>query len=80
MKNALLALALLAFIGSAAAHEKDGKDKDKKGAKKEACSAEAKAHCGGAGASTSLPTCCAKKGASATSTTAPAAKPAEKSL
>ncbi|KAA9325864.1 hypothetical protein F0P96_19050 [Hymenobacter busanensis] len=68
MKNALLALALFAFVGSASAT--DGKDeKGKKAAKKEACSAEAKAHCGGAKASTAslggVPACCAKKGASA---------------
>jgi len=52
MKNALLALALFAFVGTASAHEgKDGK-KEKKGAK--ACSAAEK---GGS--------CCAKKGKTA---------------
>ena len=82
MKNALFALALLAFVGTATAHEKDGKDKDKKGAKKEHCSTEMKAGCAEKGATAGTPSCCMKKGAaaSAASTTAPAAKPAEKSL
>ncbi|RYU83266.1 hypothetical protein [Hymenobacter persicinus] len=70
MKNALLALALFAFVGSAAAHEgKDGK-KDKKSTK--SCSMAEK---GGA-------SCCAKKGKTASvkpAETLPSA-PATKSL
>ncbi|GAB3833175.1 hypothetical protein [Hymenobacter jeollabukensis] len=73
MKNALLALALFAFVGTASAT--DGKDKDKKGAKKENCSAEMKAHCASKGATAGTPACCMKKGASAAASTAPAAKP-----
>lgn len=64
MKNALLALALFAFVGSASAHDgKDGKGPGKKG--KEACSAEAKSHCSKdmAGGLGSTPSCCMKKGA-----------------
>ncbi|RAK70155.1 hypothetical protein [Hymenobacter edaphi] len=81
MKNALLALALFAFVGTASAT--DGKDKDKKGAKKENCSAEMKAGCASKGASAGTPSCCMKKGASAAVTTpaaAPSAAPAVKSL
>ncbi|UOQ77326.1 hypothetical protein MUN84_00945 [Hymenobacter sp. 5516J-16] len=67
MKNALLALALFAFVGTASAHE--GKD-GKKG-KKETC---AKATAAGS-------SCCMKKGAKTASVTpAPAAAPAVKSL
>ena len=81
MKNALLALALFAFVGTASAHDKDGKDKDKKGAKKEACSTDMKAHCASKGATAGTPSCCMKKGAAASAaSTTPAAKPAEKSL
>jgi hypothetical protein len=84
MKKTLLALALLAFTGSAAfaheGHEKEGK----KGKKKEACSAEAKAHCSKEGSASlgGTPSCCMKKGAkaSATTTRAPATAPATKSL
>lgn len=82
MKNALLALALFAFVGTAYAHEKDGKDKDKKGAKKEHCSTEMKAGCAEKGATAGTPSCCMKKGASASaaSTATPAVKAADKSL
>jgi hypothetical protein len=74
MKNALLALALFAFVGTAAAHE--GDKTTKKGKKKEHCSAEAKtASLGG------TPSCCAKKGAkTAAVAPAPAPAPAVKSL
>jgi hypothetical protein len=61
MKNALLALALFAFVGSAAAH--DGKDDKGKKSKKEACSTEMKAHCSQEGASAATPSCCMKKDA-----------------
>lgn len=84
MKKTLLALTLLAFTGATAFAHEGGNDKDgKKGKKKEACSAEAKAksHCGGEAASLgSTPSCCMKKGAKAAATTAPAAAPAAKAL
>ncbi|GAB3294043.1 hypothetical protein [Hymenobacter tenuis] len=60
MKNALLALALFAFAGSAVAHDgtKDGKAKK---SKKEACTTEMKATCAKTGASAGTPSCCMKK-------------------
>ncbi|GAA4386030.1 hypothetical protein [Hymenobacter koreensis] len=63
MKNALLALALFAFVGSASAH--DGKDeKGKKGKKAKSgqshCASEAKEATATLG---STPSCCSKKGA-----------------
>ncbi|MFD2785967.1 hypothetical protein [Hymenobacter rubripertinctus] len=81
MKNALLALALFAFVGSASAHEGE---KGKK-AKKTAASTEAKAHCDMAGSmgSAGTPSCCMKKEAktsAAAATPAPAAKVVGKSL
>jgi hypothetical protein len=87
MKKTLLALALLAFTGTTAfaheGHDKDGKN-DKKGKKKEACSAEAKAHCSKEGTASlgGTPSCCMKKGAKASAvvTPAPALTPATKSL
>lgn len=73
MKNALLALALFALVGTAAAHDHEGKadKKGKKGAKKEAC-----AMAGQAGS------CCAHKGAKTTAAKAdlPAATQPLKSL
>ncbi|GAB2965201.1 hypothetical protein GCM10027048_38480 [Hymenobacter coalescens] len=77
MKNALLALALVAFVGTASAHDNDGK-KGKKAAKKEHCSTEMKASCASKGATAGTPSCCMKKGAtaSATSATPAAAQPA----
>ncbi|KUG08857.1 hypothetical protein [Solirubrum puertoriconensis] len=74
MKNALLALALFAFVGTASAHD-GGKDAKGKKAKKEACSTEMKASCAAKGATASTPSCCMKKGASA-ATQASGAKPA----
>ncbi|MDU0372811.1 hypothetical protein ACFPAF_20595 [Hymenobacter endophyticus] len=61
MKNALLALCLFAFAGSAVAHE--GHDAGKKGKKKEACTAEMAAKCAKTGATAATPSCCMKKGA-----------------
>lgn len=84
MKKTLLALALLAFTGTTAFAHDGGNDKDgKKGKKKEACSAEAKAksHCGGEAASLGgVPSCCQKKAKTAAVTPAPAATPAAKTL
>jgi len=85
MKKTLLALALLAFTGSAAfAHEGHDKEKGgKKGKKKEACAAEAKAHCSKEGSTATLgatPNCCTKKGAKAEAAVVPATAPAAKSL
>lgn len=75
MKNALLALALFAFVGSAVAHEGHN-DKDKKG-KKEACTAEAKAACAGAKATAgTTPACCAKKSVKTAAVTPAPAAPA----
>ena len=75
MKNALLALALFAFVGSAAAHEGEKDAKGKK-AKKEACSTEMKASCVKTGATAGTPSCCMKKGTkTAAVTPAPAATP-----
>ncbi|MBX0289540.1 hypothetical protein K3G63_03775 [Hymenobacter sp. HSC-4F20] len=68
MKNALLALALFAFVGSASAHEGHNEGKGKK-AKKETCSK------GTAGAS-----CCMKKDAKTAAATPAPATPAVKSL
>ncbi|MCC2546232.1 hypothetical protein LJY25_07230 [Hymenobacter sp. BT175] len=84
MKNALLALALFAFVGTAAASgEKDGKAT--KAGKKEACSTEMKAACAEKGATAATPSCCMKKGAktstAAVTPAAPAATtPVQKSL
>lgn len=73
MKNVLLALALFAFAGSAAAHEGHNDGKAKKG-KKENCTPEMKATCAKGAAGT--PACCMKKGAkTAAVTPAPAATP-----
>ncbi|WP_375416118.1 hypothetical protein [uncultured Hymenobacter sp.] len=74
MKNALLALALFAFAGTASAHDgppTKGKKTAKAGARKEACAKMA------AGTSS----CCMKGGATATAAAkAPAAAPVAKSL
>ncbi|RSK33123.1 hypothetical protein [Hymenobacter metallilatus] len=73
MKNALLALALFAFVGSAAAHE--GEKTAKKGKK------AAKMECSEAQKSAMGSSCCMKKGTkTAAVTPAPAAAPAVKSL
>lgn len=74
MKNALLALCLFAFAGSAVAHEGDKADKKgKKSAAKMECSEAQKSAMGSS--------CCMKKGAkTAAVTPAPAAAPAVKSL
>ncbi|OWP64071.1 hypothetical protein CDA63_06300 [Hymenobacter amundsenii] len=83
MKNALLALALFAFVGTASAHEGE---KDAKGKKaKKAATTEAKAHCDMAGSmgSAGTPSCCMKKDAKASTaaaTPAPATKVVGKSL
>ena len=61
MKNALLALCLFAFAGTATAHE--GHDAGKKGKKKEACTAEMAAKCAKTGATVGKPSCCMKKAA-----------------
>jgi len=73
MKNALLALALFAFVGTASAHgDKDAK-KGKKGTAKMECSEAQKTAMGSS--------CCMKKGTkTAAVTPAPAAAPAVKSL
>ncbi|UOQ64345.1 hypothetical protein [Hymenobacter volaticus] len=72
MKNALLALALFAFVGTAAAHgDKDAK-KAKKGAAKMECSAAQKTAMGGS--------CCMKKGAKTAAVTPTPAAPTVKSL
>ncbi|GAA3944576.1 hypothetical protein [Hymenobacter algoricola] len=63
MKNALLALALFAFVGTAAAN--DGKDEKGKKSKKEACSTAMKASCTKEGATAATPSCCMKKGKTA---------------
>ena len=74
MKNALFALALLAFAGTATAHDgpaAKGKRTAKAGAKKEACAKMT------AGTSS----CCMKGGATATAAAkAPAAKSVAKAL
>ncbi|WP_400190830.1 hypothetical protein [Hymenobacter sp. B81] len=75
MKNALLALALFAFVGTAAADDKDEKGKAKK-AKKEACSTEMKASCADKGATAGTPSCCMKKGAAASAEKTTDSKPA----
>jgi hypothetical protein len=74
MKNALLALALFAFAGSALASEGDkAAKKDKKTAAKMECSEAQKSAMGSS--------CCMKKGAkTAAATPAPAVAPAVKSL
>ncbi|SHJ52058.1 hypothetical protein SAMN02745146_3332 [Hymenobacter daecheongensis DSM 21074] len=81
MKNALLALTLFAFIGTAAAH--DGKDEKGKKSKKEACPTAMKASCSKEGTTAATPSCCMKKGAKTAAVksaeTMPAA-PAFKSL
>ena len=81
MKNALLALALFAFVGSASAHDgKDEKGKKGKKAKTEAqshCAADAKAASASLG---TVPSCCAKKGANKTAEVKTEAAPAVKSL
>ena len=65
MKNALLALALFAFVGSAAAHDGNGpKDPGKKAAAKSGCTKDMAAKSG----------CCMKgKATAATETKAPVA-------
>ncbi len=73
MKNALLALTLFAFVGTASAHGDKDTKKGKKSAAKMECSAAQKTAMGGS--------CCAKKGAKTASVTpAPATAPAAKSL
>ncbi|MCR5890051.1 hypothetical protein LRS06_20190 [Hymenobacter sp. J193] len=79
MKNALLALALFAFVGSASANEGPNDAKGKKSKKatasltKGSCTPGEKPAAGGS--------CCAKKGAkTAAVTPAPAAAPAVKSM
>ena len=68
MKNVLLALALFAFVGTAAANDgKDGNKKDKKGAK--SCTMGEKASAG----------CCMKKGTK-TASVKPVEAPVTKSL
>ena len=71
MKNALLALALFAFVGTAAAHGDKDTKKGKKGTAKMECSAAQKMAMGGS--------CCMKKGAKTASVT-PASAPVAKSL
>ncbi|SHM00450.1 hypothetical protein [Hymenobacter psychrotolerans] len=79
MKNALLALALFAFVGSASAHE--GDKAAKKGKSKEACSTEMKANCAKEGNTAGTPSCCMKKGAkTAAATPATPAAPAVKTM
>ncbi|WP_303311604.1 hypothetical protein [Hymenobacter sp. BT730] len=78
MKNALLALALFAFVGTASATEGE------KGAKKtkKACPTAMQAKCSKEMAASGA-ACCVKKGAKTTTaaaTPAPAAKPVTKSL
>ncbi|WP_139921790.1 hypothetical protein [Hymenobacter sp. DG01] len=73
MKNVLLALVLFASVGSATAHEGHNKGKGKK-TRKEACSADMKAHCAKTGATAGTPSCCMKKDAKAAATPAPAVK------
>jgi hypothetical protein len=73
MKNALLALCLFAFAGTATAHE--GDKAAAKGKKKETCSTEMAAKCAKPGATAGTPSCCMKKGAkTAAVTPAPAVK------
>ena len=62
MKNALLALALFAFVGTASAHEGE---KDAKGKKAKKATTETKAHCDMAGSmgTAGTPACCMKKDA-----------------
>lgn len=67
MKNSLLALALFAFVGTAAAHDVPGKTAKGKSAKKEC----AKGMAGG---------CCMKGGAKATAAAKAPAASATKSL
>lgn len=68
MKNALLALALFAFAGTASAHDGPGKTAKGKNAKKEMCT---KGMAGG---------CCMKGGAKATAAAKVPAAPVAKSL
>ncbi|UYZ60017.1 hypothetical protein [Hymenobacter latericus] len=75
MKNALLALALFAFVGSASAHE-GCKDTKGKKASKATCSAEMKASCAAKGATAATPSCCMKKGATAAAQAPASTKPA----
>jgi len=71
MKNALLALCLFAFAGTA--HE--GDKAAAKGKKKEACSTEMAAKCAKPGTTAGTPSCCMKKAAkTAAVTPAPAVK------
>ncbi|UYZ64001.1 hypothetical protein [Hymenobacter weizhouensis] len=71
MKNALLALALFSFVGTAAAHDGHTAGKAKKGKK---AAAKTEAHCGKGMAGT--PLCCQKKSTkTAAVTPAPAAEP-----
>jgi hypothetical protein len=80
MKNALLALALFAFVGTASAH--DDKDSKAKKTKKETCSAAMQANCAMAGSAAGVPACCAKKGGkmAAVKTTMPASTAVKKSM
>jgi len=73
MKNALLALALFAFVGTASAHGDKDTKKGKKSVAKTECSEAQKTAMGGS--------CCMKKGAkTAAVTPAPSATPAAKAL
>ncbi|SNR29185.1 MULTISPECIES: hypothetical protein [Hymenobacter] len=72
MKNALLALALFAFVGSAAAHGDKDTKKSKKGTAKMECSEAQKTAMGSS--------CCMKKGAKTAAVTPAPAKEPVKSL
>ena len=83
MKNTLLALALFAFVGSAAAHDGDGKNA--KG-KKDNCTGAAATKCEkgmASGKMDGMPACCRAKMAAAkaaTPATATVKAPATKSM
>ncbi|TGE04863.1 hypothetical protein [Hymenobacter fodinae] len=79
MKNALLALALFASVGTAAAHEGHNGDKAKKG-KKEACTSEMQASCAPGKKMAAGGSCCMKKGAKTAAVTPAPASAAVKSL
>ena len=85
MKNALLALALFAFAGSASAHDGKGPhDHGKKGAAKSGCTADMKsAQASMPGCSKSMaskPGCCRKGRATAAAEVKTPAAPVVKSL
>ncbi|SNC62710.1 hypothetical protein SAMN06265337_0726 [Hymenobacter gelipurpurascens] len=79
MKNALLALALFSFVGTAVAHEGHNDDKAKKG-KKEACTPAMQASCAPGKKMASGGSCCMKKGAKTAAVTPAPAAAAVKSL